>query len=78
MIEKELHQSMIAMVALTCNRLSDLELATLNLTAQLNQDPYGRIFDYEEVKILFTEQNGTRMHDETKDALTAIVMQRLT
>jgi hypothetical protein len=59
------------------NDLSDIELAVLNNVAQLDQDPHGRLFDYEKVKELFTERNGERMHEETKVALADVVNIRL-
>lgn len=61
----------------TCKELSDLELTALNNVAQLDLDPYNRIFDYEKVKGLFTEANSTRMHNETKIVLASIVLDRL-
>ncbi len=66
-----------AIVALICKDLSDLELAVLNNVAQTDFNPKGRLFDYERVKHLFTEDNGTRMHDDIKDALAAVVLRRL-
>lgn len=74
---EETKQIMIAVVALTCKELSDQELAVLNLVGQLDQDPHNRMFDYEKIEELFTERDGTRMHQETKDALAVIVEQRL-
>ncbi len=77
MTEEKLKQITIASVALTCEGLSDQELATLNLVGQANWDPHNRVFDYERVKGLFTEKNGTRMHQTTKDALVIVVLKRL-
>lgn len=68
---------MILTASLTCDELTDLELSALNLVAQLGGSPHGRIFDYEKVKSLFTDAEGTRMHDETKLALAAVVDSRL-
>ncbi len=70
-------QIMSALVTLTCDELSDIELAVLNNTAQLDQDPHDRLFDYDKVKGLFTEHNGIRMHKETKIALANVVNIRL-
>jgi hypothetical protein len=64
-------------VKLICNNLTDDELAALNLVAQLDSNPHKRAFDFEKVAPLFTQHNGTRMHDETKKALAAVVRARL-
>ncbi len=67
----------VALVEVMCVDLSDLELAVLNNVAQLDGNPHNRVFDYEKVSALFTERDGTRMHDETKDALAVVVNNRL-
>lgn len=67
----------VASVKMTCDALTDLELAALNLVAQTDQDPRDRVFDYQQVKGLFTESGGTRMHEMTKMALAKIVNERL-
>lgn len=77
MDEMIMRQIVIKGVSLICNELSDLELAVLNNIAQLDGDPRNRLFDYEKVEGLFTEANGTRMHNETKIALASIVNNRL-
>ena len=66
---------MSAIVSLACKNLSDDEVLALNLAAQLGTDPRG-VLGYDKVNYLFTEQNGTRMHAETKDALAAVIVQR--
>lgn len=58
------------------DKLTELELAAVNNAAQLGTDPRG-VLGYERVKHLFSEQNGTAMHSETKDALARIVLDRL-
>lgn len=68
---------MTATVSMTCDQLTSQELAVLNIVAQLDGSPYGRIFDYEKVKALFTAADGTRMHEETKLALAEVVSRRL-
>lgn len=68
---------MIKMIQLTTDKLSDLELASLNIIVQTDQNPHNRLFDYETVKDLFTEDNDIRVHEEIKDALAFIVIQRL-
>lgn len=76
MDEKEMRRIMAATVSLICDELTDPELAALNLVAQLGGSPYGRVFDYEKVKSLFTDTNGTEMHSETKLALVVVVNKR--
>jgi hypothetical protein len=68
-------QQMQANMAAVVQDLTDEELAALNLCAQLDQDPHGRIFDYKKVSSLFTE-NG-KMHTATKEALARVVNHRL-
>lgn len=75
MNEQQMRQVMA--VSMSTDELTDLELAVLNNVAQLNMDPRGRVFDYDRVRALFTESDGTRMHHETKLALSAVVNRRL-
>lgn len=75
--EATIKENILAAVIRTCKELSDIELAALNTIAQLDLDPHNRLFDYEKVKHLFTEENGTQMHTETKIALAAIANIRL-
>lgn len=77
MSEQQMNAIMRSVVALTCKELTDEELAVLNLIAITDGDPHGRLFDYEEVKALFTECSGMRMHAVTKEALAAVVNSRL-
>ncbi len=68
---------MYTIVSIVCDQLTDLELAVLNNVAQLDQSPFNRLFDYGKVASLFTEAEGTRMHDATKEMLAKCVMERL-
>ena len=77
MNEQEMRQIMAATVAVITDELSDDELAVLNIVAQFDQNPHGRKFDYKLVEGLFTENNGTKMHSETKIALANVVNSRL-
>lgn len=77
MDEQEMKKFMDISIDMETRELTNLELAALNIVAQLNEDPRGRLFDYEKVKGLFTEDNGTRMHVETKMALAIVVNERL-
>lgn len=77
MNENQMMGIMATVVDMICDKLTDLELAVLNNCVQLDSDPHGRLFDYETVKMLFTENNGTRAHDVTKEALARVVNARL-
>ena len=70
-------QAIAAMMMMACDELTDQELAALNIAVQLDQNPQGRIYDYDKVSHLFTEADGTRMHDAGKQILAAIVTKRL-
>lgn len=52
----------IVLATMTINELTDDELAALNLAVQLDADPR-RVLGYEKAVSLFTEGNGTRIHD---------------
>lgn len=77
MSEEQAARGMTAVVGIVCDELTDQELAALNLTAQLDLDPHGRIFDYGKVASLFTEKDGTKMHQVTKETLARLAMHRL-
>jgi len=77
MDEKTMRQIMFKSVSDTCDELTDQELAALNIVAQFGDSPFFRIFDYEKVKALFTVGDGTQMHSETKQALSAVTKARL-
>jgi hypothetical protein len=53
------------------------ELAALNEVAQTGRDPHS-IDGYTRISDLFTEDNGRRMHRETRLALAAVTLSRLT
>lgn len=69
-------QVMAALVATIVHGLTDAELRALNLCAQLDTSPHGRLFDYDTVAPLFTVANGTRMEQATKEALARVVAER--
>ncbi len=76
MNEQELHTIMRSAVAVAVNDLSDAELVGLNLTVQLGGDPRSKPW-YDKAKFLFDQEGGTKMHEETKAALAAVVLKRL-
>jgi hypothetical protein len=53
------------------------ELAALNEVAQTGRDPHS-IGGYTQISDLFTEDNGRRLHRETRIALAAVTLSRLT
>jgi len=67
---------LIPIVWLATADLTDVELAALNDVAQTGRDPHA-IDSYPQVSDLFTEDNGSRMHRETRRALAAVTLSRL-
>ena len=68
---------LIPIVSAATADLTDAELVALNDAAQLGRDPHS-IGGYREISDLFTENEGTRMHRETRIALAAVTLSRLT
>lgn len=75
--QKQMRRIRAAIVAIITDELDDEELAALNIVAQNDQSPYGKVFDSEIVEVLFIEHNGTLMHQQTKAALAEVVQSRL-
>jgi hypothetical protein len=67
---------LIPIVWLATADLTDVELAALNDVAQTGRDPHS-IGSYPQVSDLFIEDNGSRMHRETRVALAAVTLARL-
>lgn len=61
---------------MACDKLTDYELAAINLCAQFGTNPK-KLEGYEKVSHLFTEQDGTKAHEDVKGALTQVVLKRL-
>ena len=57
--------------------LTEAELVALNEAAQTGFDPHS-IGSYPKINDLFTEDGGSRMHRETRIALAAVTLSRLT
>ena len=76
MNEQEMKQIMMNVAAMVCNELDDAELAGVGMVGILGTDPRTRRW-YEKAKPLFTEQNGTRMHELTREAVNRIAEARL-
>ncbi|HTP10539.1 MAG TPA: hypothetical protein VMP08_19935 [Anaerolineae bacterium] len=67
---------LIPIVWLATEDLTDAELVALNEVAQTRSDPHS-IGSYSQMRDLFTEDNGRRMHRETRRALAAVTLSRL-
>jgi hypothetical protein len=77
MMDEQAMREIMAKTVYVCTRnLTDDELLVLSTVAITDADPHGRLFDYEKVAHLFTQDNGTRMHEETKVALFRVVSTR--
>ena len=57
--------------------LTEAELIALNDAAQAGRDPHA-IGGYPGISDLFTEDGGSHMHRETRIALAAVTLSRLT
>lgn len=63
-------------VAITCDSLTDDELAAIYNAATAGFNPK-MVRGYAKAARLFTEQNGTKMHPAALDALGQVVTKRL-
>ena len=68
---------LIPIVSEATEDLTDTELAALNEAVQAGRDPHS-IGGYPKISDLFTAEGGTRMHRETRVALAAVTLSRLT
>ena len=68
---------LIPLVSTAIEDLTDAELAALNEAVQTGRDPHS-FSDYPKISDLFTAEGGTRMHRETRVALAAVTLSRLT
>jgi hypothetical protein len=64
-------QIMATTVGVTCSKLTDIELNSIYMCALLGMNP-DQVGGYDRIKSLFTEDNGTRMHQTTLDALGVV------
>ena|SRR5260221_8480666 len=74
--EQQIMQIMVTTVGKTCEALTDVELNAIYMVALLGSNPT-HVGGYEKVKSLFTEQNETRMHPTTVDALEIVWRNRI-
>ncbi len=68
---------LIPIVSAATEGLTAAELAALNEAVQTGHDPHS-IDSYPKISDLFTENGGTHMHRETRIALAAVTLSRLT
>jgi hypothetical protein len=68
---------LIPIVSAATEDLTYAELAALNEAVQTGRDPQS-LGSYPKISDLFTIEDGTRMHRETRVALAAVTLSRLT
>jgi hypothetical protein len=68
---------LIPIVRAATEELTEAELVALNEAAQAGCDPHA-IGSYSKIGDLFTEDGGSHMHRETRIALAAVTLSRLT
>lgn len=68
--------SVNAAVRVATNQLTDEELNALTMVLLLDADPRP-VSGYSKVQSLFTQENGAKMHELTRDAFMAIARERL-
>jgi hypothetical protein len=68
---------LIPIVRAATEDLTAAELAALNEAVQMGRNPHS-LSGYAQLRDLFTEHGGSRMHRETRVALAAVTLSRLT
>lgn len=68
---------LIPIMSAATEDLNDVELAALNEVVQTGRNPR-LLSGYAQLRDLFTENGGNRMHRETRVALAAVTLSRLT
>jgi hypothetical protein len=76
MSEKSIQDIILRSTYLACEDLTDVELNALYLGLRLGYDPK-QIAGYDKAKFLYTEQNGTRMHDTIASAFEQVWSSRI-
>ena len=71
-----LYDGLMSVISVSCTDLTDREMMALCLSLQLGTDPR-QIKGYEKVRELYTEENGTRMHEATKKGFLSLCAARL-
>ncbi len=67
---------MRAQVAMVLQEMSDEEVVSQRLAVLLNSDPRQR-YGYDKAALLYTEADGTQMHEQTRRAFLAASGARL-
>jgi hypothetical protein len=70
-------QTSTLLIPIVSAATEDLTDAALNEAVQMGRDPHS-ISGYPKISDLFTAEGGTRMHRETRVALAAVTLSRLT
>jgi hypothetical protein len=68
---------LIPILSAATEDLTEAELAALNEAVQMGHDPHS-LGGYAQLRDLFTENGGSRMHRETRVALAAVTLSRFT
>lgn len=68
---------LIPIVQTATEGLTEAELVALNEAVQTGRDPHS-LDSYTQLNELFTENGGSRRHRETRIALAAVTLSRLT
>jgi hypothetical protein len=68
---------LIPIVSVATEDLTEVELVALNEAVQTGCDPHS-LGSYTQLNELFTENGGSRVHRETRIALAAVTLSRLT
>ena len=76
MDQEQARDALAIIVKAVTDDLSDWALADLHNCVEADADPHGRLFRYESVALIFTEDDGMRMHPEAKAALARVVAER--
>lgn len=75
MEQQDYDQIMVKAVSKACEQLTDAELNSIYMVALLGSNPK-HVRGYDKVESLFTEDDGTRMHPTTREALAAVWQER--
>lgn len=60
--------AVVASVSIVCDDLTDVELSAMYMAMSWNTGSPKGVYGYEKMKSLFTENDGTKMHELTRNA----------
>ena len=72
-----MNQNVYVVVTIACTQLEDIEVAVLYMAVTLDNSNIKQVMGYDKVSHLFTQNNGTEMHEETREAFLAYCGGRL-